>query len=268
MAKISLFYKKEDKTISAAAKKLIGEIKKAFGIPVEVETISSKDNIVISVGGDGTLLRSAKIAASQDLPILGIHLGGLGFLNEVELKERIPAIKKALDGKFKVDSRMMIEGHVIRKGKTIGKVVALNDIVIGKSDIARTVTLDVNYKKHRINTYRSDGLIVSTPTGSTAHNLSAGGPLLTPDTTNIVITPICPIKTGHKPIVLETEEVEIIIKKTPGKKQAILTADGQQKIYIETEDKIVIEKSKLTAKFMRLKPYDFFAICREKMWWG
>ena len=162
----------------------------------------------------------------------------------------------------------MIEGQVIRRGKVIGRVTALNDIVIGKSDIARTVYLDVYYQKKKINSYRLDGLIISTPTGSTGHNLSAGGPILTPDTTNVVITPICPIKVGHKAVVLETEEIEIHIKKTPGHKQAILTADGQQKIYVQDDDVIVIEKSNLQAKFARLKPYDFFAVLRRKMWWG
>ncbi|MFA4858797.1 MAG: NAD(+)/NADH kinase [Candidatus Margulisiibacteriota bacterium] len=264
MKKIVLFYKKEDKEISREAKKLVHEAKKAFGIKIDIEKIS-KDCAVVSLGGDGTLLRAAKIAAAKKCPVLGIHMGGLGFLNEIELNDRLPAIRKLLDNDFHVDNRILIEAHVIRKGKIVGKVLALNDIVIGKCDIARTVSLDVFYQNHKIYSYRSDGLIISTPTGSTGHNYSAGGPILAPDTSNLIITPICPIKSGSRPIVLDAKGLEIIVKKTPGKKQAILTADGQQKIYLQDHDKIFIEKSKLCAKFARLSPYDFFAKLRSKL---
>jgi NAD+ kinase len=264
MKKIALFYKKEDKEISREAKKLAQEAKRTFGIKIDIEKIS-KDFAAISLGGDGTLLRAAKIAAAKKCPVLGIHLGGLGFLNEIELTDRLAAIRKLLDNDFHIDNRILIEARVIRKGKTAGKALALNDFVIGKCDIARTISLDVFYQNHKMYSYRSDGLIISTPTGSTGHNYSAGGPILAPGTSNLIITPICPIKSGSRPIVLEAKELEIIVKKTPGQKQAILTADGQQKIYLQDHDKIIIEKSKLHAKFVRLNPYDFFAKLRSKL---
>jgi len=250
MTTIGVIYKKEDEIISGTALQVIKELKK-HGYKINL----AKAKFVITLGGDGTILRAARALAKSNIPILGVHLGGVGFLSEVEIHDLDEALQQIKKGKFKLDQRTMIEAVVGGK-----KLVALNDLVISNSGIARVIRLEIK----GIAEYVSDGIIFSTASGSTAYNLSAGGPLLTPDSQSMVITAICQHSISTRPIVLE-EPVTAILNRG---KSAILTADGQQLIKLHEGQKIRIQKSKMKTSFIRLKEYDFFGKIKETFGFG
>jgi NAD+ kinase len=240
MTTIGVIYKREDELIAGTARQVIKELKKA-GYKVNIK----KPKLVITLGGDGTILRAARILAERNIPILGLHLGGLGFLSEIELHELNDALDRIKQGKFKIDERCMIEAQVGGK-----KLMALNDIVISNSGIARVIKLEIK----GIAEYVSDGVIFSTASGSTAYNLSAGGPILTPDSESMVIAAICPHSIATRPIVIEKPVTAVLLRG----KEAILTADGQQLVALHERQKIRIQKSKHKTRFIRLDGYDFF----------
>jgi len=250
MTNIGVIYKKEDKLISGTAVQVIKELKK-MGYKINL----AKARFAVVLGGDGTILRAARILAKHKIPILGIHMGGLGFSSEIELHDLSEALDKIKANKFKLDERAMIEAHV--GGKT---EIALNDIVISNSGIARVIRLEIK----GLGEYLSDGVIFSTATGSTAYNLSAGGPILTPDSKSMVITAICPHTISTRPIVVE-QPVTAILRR--GKK-AILTADGQHMEALHEKQKIRIQRSKLKTQFIRLGGYDFFGRVKEAFGFG
>ncbi|MFC1571135.1 NAD(+)/NADH kinase [Candidatus Margulisiibacteriota bacterium] len=250
MTTIGVIYKKEDKLIAGTAQQVIKELKKE-GHKISLEGAK----FAITLGGDGTILRAARLLAKKKLPILGIHLGGLGFLSEIELHELNEAIELIRKRKFVIDERNMIEA--VTGGKTL---TALNDIVISKSGIARVIKLEIR----GIAEYTSDGLIFSTATGSTAYNLSAGGPLLTPDSKSMVITAICPHTISTRPIVLESPVTAVLNRG----KDAILTADGQQMIRLRERQKVRIQRSKMKTRFIRIKRQNFFGKVKEAFGFG
>jgi NAD+ kinase len=250
MTTIGVIYKKEDSLIAGTAQQVIKELRK-MGYKVSL----SRAKFCLTFGGDGTILRSARILAKSKIPILGVHLGGLGFLSEVELHELNEALEQIRKGRFKIEERTMIEAMVGGK-----KLPALNDIVISNSGIARVIRLEIK----GLSEYVSDGIIFSTATGSTAYNLSAGGPLLTPDSESMVISAICPHSISTRPIVLEKPVTAILNRG----KNAILTADGQQLVQLREGQKIRIQRSKLKTRFIRLKGYDFFKRVKEVFGFG
>ncbi len=215
----------------------------------------AKAKFVLTFGGDGTILRASRILAKSKKPILGVHLGGLGFLSEIELHELSEALEQIKRGKYKIDERTMIEALVGGK-----KLVALNDIVISNSGIARVIKLEIK----GISEYTSDGIIFSTATGSTAYNLSAGGPLLTPDSQSMVISAVCPHSISNRSIVVEKPVTAVLNRG----KEVLLTADGQQMVHLHERQKIRIQKSKLKTRFIRLKQYDFFERVKEAFGFG
>ncbi|MDD5382353.1 MAG: NAD(+)/NADH kinase [Candidatus Margulisbacteria bacterium] len=240
MTTIAVIYKKEDRLISATAQQVIKELKKK-GYKIDLD----KAKFALTFGGDGTILRSARLLAKNQTPILGIHLGGLGFLSEIELHNLDEALEQVKKGKFKIEERTMIEALVGGK-----RLVALNDIVISNSGIARVIKLEIK----GIAEYTSDGIIFSTATGSTAYNLSAGGPILTPDSRSMVISAICPHSISTRPLVVEQPVTAVLNR---GKK-AILTADGQQLFPLHEGQKVRIQRSQEKTRFIRLAGYDFF----------
>jgi NAD+ kinase len=250
MTTIGVIYKKEDKLIAGTALQVIKELKK-LGYKIDL----AKAKFVITLGGDGTILRAARILAKNKVPFLGIHMGGLGFLSEVELHELYGALEQIKKSKFRIDERAMIEAVVVGR-----KMTALNDIVISKSGIARVIKLEIK----GIAEYTADGIIFSSATGSTAYNLSAGGPLLTPDSRSIVISAICPHSINIRPIVIE-EPITVVLSRG---KEVNLTADGQQVVPLQEGQKIRIQKSKFKTRFIRLKEYDFFGKVKEAFGFG
>ena len=250
MTNIGLIYKKEDKLIAGTAEQVIKELKKK-GYRINL----AKARFVITLGGDGTILRASRILAKTGIPVLGVHMGGLGFLSEIELHELDEALELIKKNTYEIDERSMIEA--LTAGK---KLCALNDIVISKSGIARVIKLEIK----ELAEYTSDGLIFSTATGSTAYNLSAGGPLLTPDSESMVISSICPHSISIRPIVLN-HPVTVVLKRG---KDVILTADGQEMIPLYERQKIRIQRSKQTAKFIRIRKYNYFGRIKEAFGFG
>jgi NAD+ kinase len=231
------------------------------------EEMRTKVDFIIVFGGDGTLLSAARLVGERDIPLLGVNLGGLGFITEIAWDEIHKGIlEKIVSGKCRYEERIMLSAHVHRKKRKIEKHTALNDIVINKSALARMVELDVYVNKKYATAFRADGLIISTPTGSTAHSLSAGGPILYPTLESFVMTPICPHSLTNRSIVLPDEFIlDVTIKSG---KDIYLTLDGQVGFPLKIKDTVRIKKAGFKTKILTLYDRDYFQILRKKLKWG
>lgn len=231
------------------------------------EQIPSKADLIIVFGGDGTLLNVARLAGKKGVPILGVNLGTLGFITEGTIDEiNKEAIDRILSGKYRFEERIVLLADVFRKGKKILQHTALNDVVINKSALARMIQLEIYINKQYATVFRADGLIISTPTGSTAHSLSAGGPILYPTLETFLMTPICPHSLTNRPIVLPDKfTIEISVKQGQG---VYLTLDGQEGVPLKVGDMIEIKKADFKTKFFLLHKRDYFNILRTKLKWG
>jgi NAD+ kinase len=223
--------------------------------------------MIFVLGGDGTLLSVARQVWNKNIPILGVNLGGLGFLTEITLDELYPILERVIRDEFEIDEREVLEVGVIRGGKRIAEFVVLNDAVVNKGALARIIDLETTINGEYLSTFRSDGLIISTPTGSTAYNLSAGGPIVYPTLHTIVITPICPHTLTIRPIIIP-DDVKIRTLLKSRDEEVTLTLDGQQGFGLEFED--VIEVKKAQGHILLIKsPYRrYFELLREKLKWG
>ncbi len=223
--------------------------------------------LVIVLGGDGTLLATARIFASTGTPILGVNLGFLGFLTEIKLGD----LYATLDGWCKdchtLDSRAMLHASLWRGGKEISSYEALNEVVVSKGDIARMGDFAVEMDGTLVARFRADGVIVSTPTGSTAYTLAANGPILTPDVNALVVTPICPHLLTLRPLVVRGDaSLMVRVEEVPS--NCLLTVDGQQAVSLEVGDEIHCNRSANTVNLVRLKESGFFEALRSKLSWG
>ncbi len=223
---------------------------------------------IVVLGGDGTLLGAARQVGRYGTPILGVNLGGLGFLTGIPLEELYPAIELMLSGGLKTESRVMLETVVRRAETEVCRFQVLNDAVINKSTLARIIDLDVSINEEFLTTFRADGLIISTPTGSTAYNLSAGGPILYPTLENIILTPICPFTLTNRPIIIpDTASVAITMGKA-SEETVVLTFDGQVGFDLAYRDQVVIRKSREKIKLLRPPGHSYFGVLRTKLMWG
>jgi len=214
-------------------------------------------DILIALGGDGTLLRMARLAAPFSLPILGVNLGRLGFLAEVNPEEWRSALKRVLENDYWVEKRLMLRVETRRNGALIGESIdALNEVVVSRGGIARVVRITTEINNSYLTTYVADGVIVSTPTGSTAYALAAGGPILAPELNNLILLPIAPHLSLARPLV--TPPNAVISLKVRIDHRAILTADGQFYIDLEDGDRVIVAASPNVASFIRLGPRDYF----------
>ena len=228
---------------------------------------ASKADLVVVVGGDGTLLAAARLLGDRQIPILAINHGGLGFLTEVTLEEMYPAIDRVLAGHFVTEHRMMMDIDLSRADNRVGVYRALNDVVINKGTISRMIELEAHVDGQYVTRFRADGLIVATPTGSTAYNLSAGGPIVFPTMSAMVVTPICSHTLTNRPIVLPPGvRVEIIL--ADAHEDVHVTVDGQVGMKLETDDKITVEKSDIAVKLVAPADKNYFDILRGKLKWG
>jgi len=228
---------------------------------------AQKPNFVIVLGGDGTLLAAARAVAQANIPILAVNLGSLGFLTEVALSELFPTLESIKQNCCNTDARNMLHCELLRAGKSIGTYEALNDVVASKSNIARMADFDLSVDKNFVSNYKADGVIVATPTGSTAYSLAAGGPIVVPGVDAIVITPVSPHALTNRPLVLRGDsEVEIVVKNT--QEGAFLTVDGQTGVEIQGGDRIVCRKSKYQVRLFRMTQRTFFDVLRAKLKWG
>ncbi|MDY6852998.1 MAG: NAD(+)/NADH kinase [Thermodesulfobacteriota bacterium] len=234
---------------------------------IEVSTIPPDMDLVVVLGGDGTLLYAARALGRNGVPLLGINMGGLGFLTETSLVNLHPTMERVLSGDYTAEARMMLSVVVDRAGRTAARETVLNDVVIHKEALARILDLRVRINDMDLTSYRADGLIISSPTGSTAYNLSAGGPIVHPAQETIILTPICPFTLSNRPIILpETAIVEVEVD--PKATDVILTADGQVSCALEPGDKVVVSRSPNDILLITNLDKDYFEIIRTKLGWG
>jgi len=241
-------------------------------VPAANVQAASKDelpglvDLLVVLGGDGTLLSMARAIGDLGVPILGVNLGGLGFLTATTLDEMRPALEAVVAGRMATEERMLLDARLVRSGHTIGEYSALNDVVITKSAMSRIVDLSVSVGGRHATAYRADGLIISTPTGSTAYNLSTGGPILFPTMDAVVLTPIAPHTLSNRPIVIPgAERIEVTLLDD---QDVMLTMDGQVGVPLRARDRVEVEKATARIRLLRFPQKDFFSVLRTKLKWG
>ncbi len=224
--------------------------------------------LVVVLGGDGTLISAARLIGGREIPILGVNLGSLGFLTEITMEELYPLLTDCLKGEFKVSERMMLDCTVLRAGMEIARHKVLNDVVINKGALARIVDLETKVDCHHITTFKADGLIISTPTGSTGYSLSAGGPIIHPSMKCLVITPICPHTLTNRPIVVADESLIGITVSSLDDEDVYLTLDGQVGVELKSGDVIQVRRAEHYSRLVMSKSRNFFEVLRTKLKWG
>lgn len=234
---------------------------------LEKDKIPQQTDLLIVLGGDGTLLSVARIAHAHDIPILAVNLGSLGFLTEISLQELYPALENVLAGKFDVEHRMLLNARLWRNDKKVGDHNVLNDVVINKGVVARVVNLQVLVDGQYMTSYRADGLIIATPTGSTAYSLSAGGPIIHPSMQALVLSPICPLALTNRPILIP-DQATIQVKLTTANENVRVTLDGQEGWDMHTGDTLEIKKTQTTLKLIPAPKKNYYQILRQKLHWG
>lgn len=234
---------------------------------VASDKLASEVDLVLVLGGDGTMIATARMIGDSDVPVLGINFGGLGYLAEFRIEELHAALEAILDGDYRLDKRVMLSVELIRGNESITKNRVLNDVVINKSALARIIEIEAYFNQQFVNSFRADGLIVSTPTGSTAYNLSAGGPVIFPSMNAIVIAPICPFTLSNRPLVVP-DDADIELRLKTDKEDVALTLDGQVGFSLQVEDRVMIRKSHTTFNLIQPANRNYFDVLRDKLRWG
>jgi NAD+ kinase len=241
-----------------------------IGYPNPIERVDLpkyKPNLVIVLGGDGTLLAAARAFAHTTTPILSVNLGSLGFLTEIPLSELYPTLEAWCENRAEIEVRSMMHAEHIRDGAIIQEWDALNDVVIAKGTIARMGDFSVEIDRQLVATFRADGVIVSTPTGSTAYNLAANGPIVMPSVNALLVTPICPHLLTIRPIVTPGEAtVSVHVVGVPN--EIYLTVDGQEAVPLRVDDYVHCQRSKSSVRLLRSRPNGLFSVLRSKLKWG
>lgn len=234
---------------------------------VESEKLAADVDLMLVLGGDGTMIATARMIGDQEVPVLGVNYGGLGYLAEFRIEELYSALESILTGNYRLDRRVMLAVE-LRRGEdppTTSRV--LNDVVINKSALARIIEIEAYLNGQFVNSFRADGLIVSTPTGSTAYNLSAGGPVIFPSMNAVVITPICPFTLSNRPIVVPDDaEIDLLLKTE--NEEVALTLDGQFGFPLEVADRVKIRKSRTMFHLIQPSNRNYFDVLRDKLRWG
>ncbi|MFH1028365.1 MAG: NAD(+)/NADH kinase [Pseudomonadota bacterium] len=283
MKSVAIFAKRHDPRCQVVADDLINWLEEKNCLPLvendlarligyagafSDEDIREQAELVVVLGGDGTLISVARLFSGKDVPIVGVNLGSLGFLTEVTVEELYPLLDRCLRGEPRVSERMMLEVTVCREDQEIEKCHVLNDMVINKGALARIVDLETKVNRHFLTTYKADGLIISTPTGSTGYSMSAGGPIIHPLMSCIVITPICPHTLTNRPIVVTDESIISITIASSFDEKVYLTLDGQVGFKLMQGDTIEVRKALKTTSLVMSKERDYFEILRTKLKWG
>ncbi len=233
----------------------------------ELENIHKHSDVVIVLGGDGTFLGVSRILSGTDIPVVGINMGNLGFLTEVTRKEALQLVDIIANGSYEVENREMLSVKVIRKNKQFCSYDVLNDVVISRGIVSRVVDLSLEINDKQISTFKADGLILATPTGSTAYSLSAGGPIVFPALPLTIITPICPHTLTYRPLVVSNKRI-IRVRSLTDNTQLHLTLDGQISFDLMMGDVVEVTKSEKAVKFIRSPFRDYFSILKTKLMWG
>src|SRR5215813_11538366 len=240
------------------------------GCPVAItsrEELASEVDLILVLGGDGTMIATARMVGDREVPVLGVNYGGLGYLAECRIEELFAALDSILVGNYKLQQRLMLSVELRRADALITSNRVLNDVVVNKSALARIIEIDTHLNGQFVNSFRADGLIVATPTGSTAYNLSAGGPLIFPSMNAVVITPICPFTLSNRPIVVPDDSL-IEVRLLTEKEEVALTLDGQVGFPLQAGDRIVIRKSKSNFNLIQPANRNYFDVLRDKLKWG
>ena len=228
------------------------------------EEIFINSDIIIVLGGDGTLLNIARQSAYYNVPLFGINLGHLGFLTEVEAEEMFPALEKLISGDYEIEKRMMLEATVETDNIQMEKMIALNDIGITKGPFSRIIRMGIYINDDYVDLYSADGVVISSPTGSTAYSLSAGGPIVSPDVKVMIITPICPHILHSRPIVVSNEDV-VKVEVCQNNNEVMLTVDGQQGYKLKAGDIVTVRQAQCYTSLVKLKDRSFYQVLRKKI---
>lgn len=233
----------------------------------KVDLVARADLIVV-LGGDGTFLSVARMMEKRSVPILGVNLGSLGFLTEFAYEEMFTALERILAGDYTYEDRIMLDVFISREGKNVATYTVLNDVVINRGALARMVDVRVSIDGLYVNKYTADGLVISTPTGSTAYNLATGGPIVYPTLNAIIISPICPHTLTNRPIVIP-DNVDISISLSPDHSdEAVATLDGQVGFQLSFRDKITVRRSKEVTRIIQSPFKNYYQLLRGKLKWG
>lgn len=235
---------------------------------VNEQDFSSQIDALIALGGDGTLLKAVKFISQKSIPVLGVNLGRLGFLTSVSESELEKGVEALVKGNYTTSVRTMLDARILNAGKVErGRIRALNDMVVGWGQSTRIVTLDVSINDEPVTSYRCDGIIVSTPTGSTGHSLSSGGPILHPEAEALILNVICPHTLSARPLVVPDDvQIKIVVRQTG--KQLLLSVDGQDGESLCDGDSLVIKKSADKFNLVHLPGYQYFSVLRKKLNWS
>jgi len=233
------------------------------------EEVAAHTDLLIVLGGDGTLLNVAGIAHPLEVPILGVNLGSLGFLTETTIENLYPTLEKVLDGKCEIENRMLLNASVLRNGENIEDFNVLNDIVINKGALARILNLKVFVDDQYMTSYRADGLIIASPTGSTAYSLSAGGPIIHPSMHALVLSPICPFALTNRPIVVpDSSIIKVQLTTRNAGEDVRITLDGQTGYSIKSGDILEAKKADIPVKLIQAPGKNYYQLLRKKLHWG
>lgn len=234
---------------------------------MDADELAESVDLLVVLGGDGTMLGASRLIGTRRIPVLGINFGYLGYLTEFTLEEMFSALEEIRDGNFLIEGRMLLDIRVEREGQIVAAHRALNDAVINQGALAKMIELECYVNGDFVNRFRADGMIVSTPTGSTAYSLSAGGPIVFPSMRAIILTPICPHTLSNRPVVVPGEAVvEITFKKADD--GAMLTIDGQRGVALMPSDRVKLQRSETNFEIVRPQQRNYFEVLRTKLKWG
>lgn len=244
------------------------DVDKIYDLPTDVRFVPIQDALVgcdifLCLGGDGTILHASRLVTEHNIPILGINIGTLGFMADMEACD-LGMLSQLKDGNYSIEDRMMLEVRVMRDGEVVYNEHCLNDAVVTKGAVARVLQLSVSCNSVEVMSFSGDGVVISTPTGSTAYSLSAGGPVVEPTTRNILITPICAHGQNVNCFVTESSRAISVDISRIGRKSAFLSADGGRAFRLESTDKVLVQRSDRTARLIRLKNRNFFETINKK----
>jgi NAD+ kinase len=282
---IGIIGKHEDPSICGTIKALAGYLQdRDIGVILDEETckllpdlglevadragIGRRCDLAIVVGGDGTLLTAARSLAEYDVPLLGVNLGRLGFLTDISPADMIERLDEILAGEYQTDERFLLHSYIEREGESLNHGDAFNDVVVHKMNMPRMIELTTHVDGRFVNAQRLDGLIVATPTGSTAYALSAGGPIIHPNLNALALVPVSPHTLSYRPLMLNGDSrIEIVISNT-SPNNAQVTCDGQTNFALVVGDRIVVHKKPQPVRLIHPVGYDYFDILRAKLHWG
>jgi NAD+ kinase len=254
--------RKKEVVLDANTAALIGE-PAAYKKP----ELASKSDLLVVLGGDGTMLNAARLVEENGVPILGVNMGGLGFLTESTIDELYPTLERVFANEYYLEERMMLRARIHRHGEHVAHSTVLNDIVVSKGTLSRMVEIQISVDGRLVTSLRGDGLIVSTPTGSTAYSLSAGGPITHPSVEGLLLTPICPHTLTHRPLLIPSK-VDLEVTLTSRDEGAMATFDGQVGIAMSQGDTVMIRESEHRTRLVRFHDRTYYDVLRMKLKWG